>query len=450
MKIFKKQKGAYLPFILVMSSVFIIFAYSVIAIANSNLRLARHHWANITSMEIAEAGINYYLWHLSHNNTDYCDGQTCPATAPYGPYHHEYKDSSGNTLGAFDLYITPPNLGNNQTIVKSVGQANPNTTGQVRTLEAVIGMPSFTKYTLLVNNSQLWLGVGEKVTGNVFVQYSGCYNEGEITGDAYSTETTYNGWFGTQPGLAGPGQYDGLKQFPVPPIDMNQVNVDIAKIRQDAKVNHAGDWYDTTSGNQGYHVILQANNYKLSQVKKYDTVGNPDGYDITSETTSTTYPYPASGIIFLEDNAWIEGTVNNKQITIVVNDEDAGSKKKSIYVPHPIKYTSYNGSDKIGLISQKDVIVTKNADTNMEIDAAILAKDGIAKIENYGELKTKIKIYGSVAHTSGLIWSYGSGGGHYSSGFVATETVADLNNVLNPPPRFPTTGGYSVLTWREH
>lgn len=33
----------------------------------------------------------------------------------------------------------------------------------------------------------------EKIDGSVHVNYNGLYNEGEITGDASSTETTYNG-----------------------------------------------------------------------------------------------------------------------------------------------------------------------------------------------------------------------------------------------------------------
>src|SRR3989344_2317093 len=42
------------------------------------------------AFHIAEAGINYYRWHLAHAPTDYQDGTGGP-----GPYIHDYKDKDG-------------------------------------------------------------------------------------------------------------------------------------------------------------------------------------------------------------------------------------------------------------------------------------------------------------------------------------------------------------------
>lgn len=457
------KRGIFLPVILLASVVFMAFATAIISLALSNLKMATLHNKRITSMSIAEAGVNYYLWHLAHSNTDYCDGLTCPAPladGSYGPFTHQSTDESGNVLGSYDLYITPPTTGNSVTTVKSIGKVlGTNTT---RTVITTIGMPSFTKYTLLANNSELWLGSGEKVNGSIFVNHNGVRNDGEITKDISSTEATYtSGMFGgSHSGIWGAGVFGGSKLFPVSPIDFNQLNVDMLTIRNKARDNHEGDYYDAAgSGFVGYHVILKAYNYELRKVKKYDNAG----LDITQENAGVTYSYPTAGVIFFEDNVWVEGTINNQKITIIAADPEANnSQQKRMVIPNIIKYTNYDGKDKIGLLTQTDITVSHNAPTDMEIDAAMIAQNGFISIcpgilrppynscstHPQGYVRHKIKVYGSMAHNTGLVWTIDWGGGNLS-GYSQTETVMDQQNVLNPPPKFPLTGVYAIESWRE-
>ena len=450
----RRRRGAYLPVILMASVLFIAFATAIISLSISNIKIANLHNKKITSMSIAEAGVNYYLWHLSHDSTDYCDGQTCVGEAPYGPFTHDYKDQSGNTLGTFELTITPPVLGDATTTVQSIGKVSGESPR--RTVIATIGMPSFTKYTLMVNGEQLWIGLGEKIEGTVHVNGSGMYNDGEVTNDASSTEETYNGWFGTQPGVAGPGIYGGTKLFPVPPVDFNQVDVDMRNLRDEARDEGIGDYYDS-SGSNGYHIVLQSSAYQLFRVTNYQTNRRrEDHLAIRSETLIGTYDYPTDGIIFLEDNTWVEGQIDNQQVTIVASDPEAnGSQKKRIIIPNSILYTSYDGSNKVGLITQTDILLTRNTSFNIEIDAAMIAKDGEIKIGQYcdptyncsSDRKGNIRVYGSMAHNTGLIWTYDWG--YKWSGYETTETIIDSFNVVDPPPKFPLTGAYAILSWRE-
>jgi len=62
-------------------------------------------------LAIAEAGIEYYRWHLNHAPKDYYDGTNQP-----GLYIHNFYDRLGNLIGTFNLEITPPPVGS--TIVK--------------------------------------------------------------------------------------------------------------------------------------------------------------------------------------------------------------------------------------------------------------------------------------------------------------------------------------------
>lgn len=442
-RLLKFKRGMFLPLIMLASVLFIAYATALISISMSNTKIANLHNKKITAMSIAEAGINYYMWHLAHSNTDYCDGTTCVGTGTYGPYHHEYVDQHGSVLGTFDLYITPPSAGGSVAIVKSIGKVNG--ISPTRTIVSELGMPSFTKYTLLSNNSQVWIGAGEKITGSLFVNRNGLYNEGEVTGDALSTETTYNGWFGTQPGVAGPGIFGGAKLFPVPQIDFGQLDVNILNLRNGARDLGEGQYYGP-SNQKGYHIVLSGINYQLYRVRRY----NNSGYDITQEDLVGTYNYPNQGVIFVADNLWVNGTVNNQKITIVAADPEAqASQMKRIIVPNTITYTNNDGRDKIGLITQTDILVSQNAPYNMEIDAAMIAKDGEIKINQYNQIKGNMKVYGSMAHNTGLVWTYADINGTVVSGYQTTETITDNQNVLNPPPKFPTTGSFSILSWRE-
>jgi len=427
--------------ILMASAIFIALITAIISLSISNVKIAELHNKKITAMAISEAGINYYLWHLAHNHNDFCDGDTCAGNAPYGPYTHNYTDRAGNIVGTFDLYISPPEADKQLVVVKSVGKVLGKS--PARTIIAELGIPSFAQYTLLTNNTQLWIGDGEKITGNVHVNNNGIYNEGEITGDASSTEERYNGWFGDQTGVAGPGIFGGAKLFPVTPVDFNQVNVDISKIQSEAQTK--GQYFDASKAN-GYHLVLKDNSFDVYRVTKF----NNTSLAIQAETALGNFLYPTSGVIFFLDNLWVEGKISNQKITIVAADPGAGrGSEKKIYIPNNIQFTNYDGKDKLGLVTQTDILVTKDAPSELEIDAAMIARNGEIRINDYGQIKNRIKVYGSMAHNAGLNWTYATSGGVVTSGYRYTETVIDQNNLLNPPPMFPTTGSYSVLSWRE-
>ncbi len=92
----------------------IVFGGIGIAIATitvSNINFTSHEQKSESALQISEAGVNYYLWHMSHNATDYQDGTGSPASPPYGPYTHDYTDCNGKNIGTYTLYITPPSPG---------------------------------------------------------------------------------------------------------------------------------------------------------------------------------------------------------------------------------------------------------------------------------------------------------------------------------------------------
>ena len=90
------EQGIITPLILVIASIMIIFATGLITWSISEHKDASRKIRATQALQIAEAGVNYYKWHLEHDDKDYQDGNGwCCAVPPCdvcGPYEHQYKD----------------------------------------------------------------------------------------------------------------------------------------------------------------------------------------------------------------------------------------------------------------------------------------------------------------------------------------------------------------------
>jgi type II secretory pathway pseudopilin PulG len=92
----KQQEGFIMVMLLGLIIVMSIVGISLTLIITSNVSRAVTNEESQRALNASEAGINYYLWHLSHNPSDFKDGQSTPATPDatlgYGPYTHDYID----------------------------------------------------------------------------------------------------------------------------------------------------------------------------------------------------------------------------------------------------------------------------------------------------------------------------------------------------------------------
>jgi type II secretory pathway pseudopilin PulG len=99
-------RGAILVQVLAFSAIGIIILAGMVNWTNTTLRMAVKAENKSRALQVAEAGIEYYRWHLAHDPTDFQDG-----TATSGPYAHNFYDAGGNAIGRFILTITPPPVG---------------------------------------------------------------------------------------------------------------------------------------------------------------------------------------------------------------------------------------------------------------------------------------------------------------------------------------------------
>jgi hypothetical protein len=427
---------------LILSSLGMIAAQLLI----SNARFSQYEVRSATALDVSEAGINYYLWHMSHNSTDYKDGGTTPATAPYGPYKHNYYDASGDLLGTYTLYITPPTNGSTITTVKSIGEV-PHFSG-TRTILAQLGQPSFANYALMTG-TEVWFGTGESASGpvhsNVGVHFDGT-NNGPVTASSttYKPTPAFGGDGATHNGVWGTGGPTSQWQFPVPAIDFSKVTADYNTCINQAQANGI---YLAATNKLGYYLKLKSNGTIDEYIVKNETVS---GLTFTTGTPVANLAAPANGIIYVQDNVWVEGAGFPGRVNILSGRlPDSPATNTSVTIVGDLTYSAKDGSAVIGLIAQKDVMVAKYAPNTIEIDAAVLAQKGHVWYPNSGGLKSTLTFYGAIDSFDYWTWSWVNGGGTVTSGYGTNTNTFDTNLTYGPPPCYPTTGSYAILNWRE-
>ena len=226
--------------ILLVVMVFGALAITTLVMGMSNFavmenRAARAKNQNEIAFQIAEAGINYYRWHLAHNPADLQDGTGAP-----GPYVHDYKDKNGTAVGKFSLDISAPPNGSSIITIKSTGYSLANIKNK-RTLKVRIGFPSLSDYGFLTN-SDVWIGDTEVIHGKLHAN-GGIRFDGQADAPITSAKSTYQcqSMHGsgcnntTKPGVWGSGGPQNFWKFPVPAFDFNGITVDLANIKTGAQ-----------------------------------------------------------------------------------------------------------------------------------------------------------------------------------------------------------------------
>lgn len=455
----KNQKGNILLVVLVFSA--LTLTTTVIGIGSFSLvenRAARFQHSSETAFQIAEAGLEYYKWHLAHDEDDFTDGTGQP-----GPYVHDYKDKNGNVIGQFSLNILPPSLGATVVTIESTGYSliYPNIKRKVK---ARIGFPSLTDYAFLTN-SDVWIGDTEAIHGKLHanggIRFDGATDSLITSSKETYTCKIYHGCNNqTKPGIWGDGGPTEFWKFPLPAFDFNGITVDLAKIKTGAQ---SGGIYLSSSGQKGWHLKFKNNGtfdaYKVTSLYSIpspgygkDVNGNKhyESYDIKTETFYKNYVLPANGLVFVEDLVWVDGVVRGKASVGSGKFPVNPATYTSIAIPNNLTYTTKDGSDTLGLIAQNNVLIPRLSPNVMEINAALIAQNGSAQRFYYsGNILDSLTIYGSVVSNGVWTWSWVTQGGSIISGYRNTNTTYDANLTYGPPPSFPVAPGYKLISWEE-
>lgn len=462
MKIIRiKQKGETLILLLVIMFVFSVIAAPLVSSIVLKTKVLTSTVEKEQALQIAEAGITYYQWHLAHYPADYKDG-----TGVAGPYVHNYVDfDTAATIGTYSLVITPPKTGSTIVTIQSTGVAN-NNPGVKRTITAKYGIPSLAKYAFL-SNGIIWIGDTESVSGqmqsNNGIRFDGVGNapiqSGKTTytcgsSQGCSPNKTKNGIWG-----AAPQSTKNFWQFPVPMVDFSSLTSDLAGMKSSAQ--SAGIYLPPSNAN-GYSLVFKSDGtvdiYKVTALKNtpvgYDVnnVAHNENVDYKTRSLQFNKPIPANGIIYIEDKTWVEGTVNGRAIVAAATLPYNAATAPTIYIPNNIVYAAKDGSSALGLIAQQDVVITYNAPTDLEVDAALVAQNGSAQFFYYsGAVKNSITVFGATMSFGQWTWSWVNGSNNIISGYTHTYSNYDNNLLYGPPPSFPlSASGYQQISWTSN
>ena len=483
---FHSQRGQLSLQILIFSTVAVILLTGYLswsyAVSDSIIRATER----FSALQIAEAGIDYYHWHLAHNPNDYQDG-----TGATGPYTHDYYDKNGNRIGQFILDITPPTTNSTVVTIQSTGliTSDPSIS---KIIKVKMGIPSFTKYAAAINDA-VRFGQGTEVYGaiqsNNGIRFDGIAHNVVSSGlNSYDDpDHTGNNEFGVHTHVNIPpatGVNDTFRAAEAPPstitnrtdvfltgrqlsapaLNFAGITANLTQIKSDASSTGV---YLAPSGARGYHIILKNNStfdvYRVTTLASAPSgcsnVANQTGWGTWSirttggETFVRNYPFPANNLIFVEDDLWIEGIIGNSdRLTIgAARFPDNPATRASITVNNNLTYTNYDGSNALALIAQNNFNTGLNSANILRIDGALIAQNGRAGRYYYNSScgtnyrRSTITLYGSLMSYNRYGFAYTDG-----TGYATRNITYDPNLLYAPPPSFPLSAStYQIISWEE-
>ncbi|MEI8174446.1 MAG: hypothetical protein WCG28_00675 [bacterium] len=456
----KFNKGEIILLLLIVIFIFSLTMSPIISWIITTSKAIRAGTSKEQALQIAEAGINYYQWHLAHFPTDYKDG-----TNIAGPYVHDYTDlDTQTTIGQYSLTIIPPLNGSTIVTITSTGYTINNPQVK-RTITAKYGIPSLAVYSFL-SNDIIWIGSTETVNGQI-QSNNGIRFDGIGNAPISSAKSTYmcskaqsgpcpitkNGVWGSASQAV-----QSFWQFPVPAIDFSSLTSNLANMKGSAQSDGI---YLPPSNTNGYSLVFNDNStvsiYKITSLlntpvgSDINKVVHNEDIDYNARSLQYTKALPNNGIIYIEDNAWVEGIVNGRVMVAAAKLPYVSTTAPTIYIPNNITYKAKDGSSVLGLLAQKDIVVTYNAPTNLEIDAALISQNGSTQFFYYPgsplAIKNSISIYGSIMTFGQWTWTWVSGSTNVS-GYAKTIDTYDDNLLYSPPPSFPlSSDGYKQISW---
>jgi len=484
----KNRRGSALAYALIMMAVVSIILVSILQYISSQLKFSLYRGDKEQAFQVAESGMYFYRWYLAHS----VSGKTAQQIKdfwtggnPYGvgtPYEAEFFDPEGGAIGKYQIQVQPPDVDSTIVMVKSTGWTYKEPNAK-RVVQARFRRPSWSEYAVAANDVMRF-GAGTqgygKIHSNNGIRFDGmAYNIVSSSMDEYDDPDHSGGnEFGVHthispvdplPPSAIPQRTDVFqagRQFPMPTIDFNGVISDLNNMKTESRkpngtllnsCTSTGCYFNETGGgrriifkNNGTFDMCTVNAYNSVSysISKYKKVSNPNQTcNDCSGQCLVNYSIPNKGVIFVEDNIWVEGTINNARVTVVAANLLGGTKANVYIGNNSLLYTNFDGKDIIGLIAQKNISVIRDSQNNLTIDAALLAQSGRVGRDYYRSHfydKNSITVNGSIATNLRYGFAYTDGTGY------DTRILNFDNNLLYfPPPYFPTGTEYSIDLWDE-
>ncbi len=466
-------KGYLTLYVLVFSAIFLMLIFSLMGFVFTQVKTNMIQENKDQAVQMAEAGLEYYRWFLAHYPNDLQDGTGAP-----GPYVHQYSDPEGGVIGKFSLAVTGNKECNTLTSINidSTGWTNkePNYKKEVYGKYA---RPSVATYAFIINSS-VWAGADRNINGryhsNGGIRMDGT-NQSLVTSSVKNWQCTSS--FGCNPtqtesGVFGSGSGSKLWSFPVPQVDFVGMTTDFINMKKQAQ--SSGIYLPSVGGktnHRGYHIIFKPDGtidvYKVISTKYHNSIHindtskwQRDYYIINKEVFLQNYKIPpACSVIFVEDKAWIEGTVKGK-VTIAAADVSQSNYDPDVILKGNINYTTLDGSDGLTVLAENSIVISPHSPNNMSLRGIYIAQKGYFGRNLYpcwysaDSKKSSLTMNGSIVSNGrvGTKWGYSIWPWCVNdwSGYNIRSNSYDRKLATNPPPLTPYVDSeYKFIEWGE-
>jgi type II secretory pathway pseudopilin PulG len=488
----RSQGGFILPMVMMVLLAMLMLSATLLTQVLVNQQHVARERSSVQSLQVAEAGLNQYLWMIASGSSSEFNGFMIAGNGAAADPHKKtftLTDAfTGEVTGTYAMEVTPPGPNDPRVRVTVTGRSSSPVVA-ARTVTAHLGRPSFSEYVLLVDDQVYIGGPSTRVWFGKTHSNTGIRIETENITDIIScAQQSYQYGSDTKAGVWSQDLPSGsasraLWKFPVPPIDFNTVTSDFARLSGLA-TGDANLAYSTTTvhdGRQGWYIQLLPNRqYRVAKVTGEVELKNEDrnvdhngvtirargGY-LTKGTLSAARAFPANGVIYVNDNVWVEGTNVAGRITIASSGQLNPTGKQastSIHIIGNLTYAAKDGTCAIGLIAQQNAEIPMYApygDTStmstqdMEVDAALISQTGREYVNRdesgsssgWGPRRDLLTFFGSVSTFDTPSRATTSGSDY--CGFNNGANTYDSYLLNSPPPYFPTIGSYQILDWQE-
>ena len=492
------QKGFFVTMVLIFSFVFLILLGGLFIFILYQHRYSLQTVAREDAFHIAEAGLNYYRWYLNHYPNDVQAGQDWCCDSPpcevCGPYEFNFYDTNNSLVGHFSLQIKPKKICDEVLGIQIIATAWTEQFPEIRrTLKVKYASTSVAEYAYLIDEA-VWAGEDRAVYGkyhsNNGVRMDATHNS-IVTSATEEWACTLSfgcspfscpspcrveNWICYCPGVFGDGGPQDLWNYPIPPFDFNGITADLAKIKDlaQSKGKYFPPSTDLRADGKGYHLTLNPDGTfdlkiitSLGRVWAYDyDHGWHWDYHVIQSEADLPSPYgpqdnvalpSGCGLIFVEDDLWIEGTVSGRITVASANLVDPFTDT-GIVLNGNIDYTTLDGSDSLAVITQEDILIPLYSPEDMVVAGVYVSQKGRSVSRNYYSCwrypwdckKDTLTIYGSVISRKRVGTKWVNFWGIFTSGYETRYDYFDQKLALDPPPLLPyVSEDMQFISWEE-
>ncbi|MBI4359009.1 MAG: hypothetical protein HY577_00235 [Candidatus Nealsonbacteria bacterium] len=480
MKSTNSTRGIIVTYALVFGALFVFLLSGLLGFILLQLRQSAQKVAWAESLEIAEAGIDFYRWCLNHNLVQTCQGE------------RDYLDPAGNLSGRFSLQVDS-SVACGQTIF-SEARAEGWTIKYPqlkRKIKVFYGQPSIARYSYILN-SDVWIGGDHEINGpyhsNGGIRMDGG-NQSLMTSAKIDWICTAT--FGCGPkgfparglglGMCPPQcQFDqdkncvcpgvftttensnpNLFSYPVPSFDFAGLTIDFAQMKSAAQsngiylppsinINPQGLGYRlkfTPAGQVEIWIITRLSStraYSLEEDWHYDY------FTIANQYLYQTLAVPAScSLIFAEDNLWPEGVIRDR-VTVASANLINPNLDADVILAANLDYAADDGSSALTLMAERNILIGPQSPDQMKLKGVFLAQKGRFSRNHYpNNVRESLEVIGSIG-SNGRVGTQWTSGSQIISGYLKRETSIDNHLLYRFPPWTPTVGAqYEVIGWQE-